>query len=471
MNEAVKEKRRTGLIVALIVVIVLAILTFGYVQVANYYKTHFPRNTYVNGVDVSGMTAENVKKTLDNSVQKYILTIEERDGVTETLTAADVGMTYQDNGEVDALLAEYNPYLWPGDFFGTDEHTIESAVQFDEALAKACIENLSCFNPALVKKPQNARLAFENGSCSIQAEVQGNQLDEDQAAALILDALSSAAPTVSFDEAGCYLAPEITSDDALLQEQLGQVSVYLGAVITFDFEDDRVYTVDGTVIQDWLTVDESGVYDLDNDAVYEWVKTQLAYKTDTFGLTHTFNTSKGTTVTLKGGDYGWCIARQDTTDKLIEAVKNGEVTEMEPEYQYKAKARGINDIGGTYVEVSIQDQHVWCYKDGVLVVEADCVTGRVSRGDDTPSGSVWAIDAKKSPAVLGTLDTMGYSSPVNYWMPFNGNIGLHDADGWRKKYGGDIYKTNGSHGCINLPYSAAKAIYEAVEIGTAVIVY
>ena len=77
----------------------------------------------------------------------------------------------------------------------------------------------------------------------------------------------------------------------------------------------------------------------------------------------------------------------------------------------------------------------------------------------------------KRNAVLGTLDTMGYETPVKYWMPFNGNVGIHDADGWRSKYGGEIYRTNGSHGCINTPEEAAKTIYETVSIGTAVIVY
>ena len=78
------------------------------------------------------------------------------------------------------------------------------------------------------------------------------------------------------------------------------------------------------------------------------------------------------------------------------------------------------------------------------------------RDSGTPKGSVWAIDAKKSPAVLGTSETMGYSSPVTYWMPYCGNVGMHDADGWRHEYGGQIYKTNGSHGCVNMPKAAAR---------------
>ena len=86
---------------------------------------------------------------------------------------------------------------------------------------------------------------------------------------------------------------------------------------------------------------------------------------------------------------------------------------------------------------------MWCYKDGVVVVDTPVVTGNVSKGYDTPSGSVWAIDAKKHDAVL---KGEGYTQPVTYWMPFNGNVGIHDADTWRSEYGGEIYKTSGSHG-------------------------
>ena len=245
---------------------------------------------------------------------------------------------------------------------------------------------------------------------------------------------------------------------------------YLNAKITYDFED-RTIPVEKEDIMNMIAQQEDGTYALDDELVLEFVKTKLAYKTDTFGLTHNFTTHSGKKITLKGGDYGWCINRSETAAELIQYIESAEEKTVEPVYSYSAKSRATNDIGGTYVEISIAAQTLWCYKDGKVIVETPIVTGNPSRGNSTPSGGVWAIDAKKSPATLGTIETMGYSSHVNFWMPFNGNVGLHDADGWRSKYGGEIYKTNGSHGCVNMPYSAAKTIYGTVEIGTAVVVY
>ena len=55
-------------------------------------------------------------------------------------------------------------------------------------------------------------------------------------------------------------------------------------------------------------------------------------------------------------------------------------------------------------------------------------------------------------------------------MPFNGGIGFHDAS-WRNTFGGTIYKKNGSHGCVNMPYAAAKTLFENVYAGMPVICY
>ena len=55
-------------------------------------------------------------------------------------------------------------------------------------------------------------------------------------------------------------------------------------------------------------------------------------------------------------------------------------------------------------------------------------------------------------------------------MPFAYNVGLHDAD-WRSNFGGEIYKSDGSHGCVNLPFDTAENIFKTVELGTPVVAY
>ena len=56
-------------------------------------------------------------------------------------------------------------------------------------------------------------------------------------------------------------------------------------------------------------------------------------------------------------------------------------------------------------------------------------------------------------------------------MPFRANAwGLHDAS-WRSSFGGSIYVYNGSHGCVNLPSSAAAELYEIIDVGCPVLIH
>ena len=118
------------------------------------------------------------------------------------------------------------------------------------------------------------------------------------------------------------------------------------------------------------------------------------------------------------------------------------------------------------MEIDLTNQKVYLYVNGNLVKSSSCVTGNVSKGHTTPPG-IYPMTYKQLDAVLRGP---GYASPVKYWMPFNGGIGLHDAS-WRSSFGGTIYKTNGSHGCVNLPYEMAKTIYENAYAGMPVICY
>ena len=351
---------------------------------------------------------------------------------------------------------------------GDTDLTTGQNLSYDETALKEALENLRAFNPAYEQAPTDACLVKGEDVFTIQKESQGYKLDEDKTVKAIDQAIQTG--TAELDLDGCYEAPSVYSDDAGLQTQLNKVNGYLNAKITYDFED-RTIPVGKEDIMNMIAEQDDHTYILDPDLVLEFVKTKLAYKTDTFGLSRTVTTHSGKKITLKGGDYGWCINRSETAEELIQHIEGAEEKTLEPVYSYSGKSRATNDLGGTYVEISIAAQTLWCYKDGKVIVETPVVTGNPARGNSTPAGGVWAIDAKKSPATLGTMETMGYSSDVTYWMPFNGNVGMHDADGWRSQYGGEIYKTNGSHGCVNMPSAAARTVYATVEIGTAVVVY
>lgn len=133
----------------------------------------------------------------------------------------------------------------------------------------------------------------------------------------------------------------------------------------------------------------------------------------------------------------------------------------------KEKAEIIESMpDDTYIDVDLTNQVLTYYKNGMPAITSEVVTGNTSRHNDTPEG-VYEIYMKQKGRTLRGPD---YETFVNYWMPFTGNYGLHDAT-WRGAFGGSIYRTAGSHGCVNLPKSAASTLYELAPIGTKVYVH
>ncbi len=132
----------------------------------------------------------------------------------------------------------------------------------------------------------------------------------------------------------------------------------------------------------------------------------------------------------------------------------------------KSSASAKTSSGGTYIEISIDQQHMWYFENGELILDTDVVTGNADGECDTPTGR-FSVDSR---ATDTTLTGPGYSSFVNYWMGFYGGCGIHDAS-WRSSFGGSIYQGNGSHGCVNTPYEKVKLLYERTDYGTPVIIY
>ena len=463
---AKKKKKNAKKLVLGVLIAYVAIMALGYMGVSYYFSSHFLKGTTISGMDCSNKTADQVKKKIQKQLGQYKLRITEIDGKTETIQGSAIDLTYVDDGKIDELLSSQDRWKWITAFSAKKTYELAVTTTYDEKKLTGVLDDMSCFQQENIVAPEDAYLEEQDGEYVIVPEVEGNTMDRTKVESAVKDAIENGKTEINLEELGCYEKPSVLQDDAGLIAERDAKNQLLKVDITYDFGD-RSETVDGSVVKDWLIQDSDGNWTVDESKAAAYVQ-QLAYKYDTFGLTHEFTTHAGNKITLKGGDYGWVIKKSETTAALVEYIKEGKNGTVEPVYLYEGKSRDTNDIGGTYVEISIQDQEMWCYKDGVVVVDTPVVTGNVSKGYDTPAGGVWAIDAKKHDAVL---KGEGYTQPVTYWMPFNGNVGIHDADTWRSQYGGEIYKTSGSHGCVNTPTANAEKIFHTVEIGTPVIVY
>lgn len=256
------------------------------------------------------------------------------------------------------------------------------------------------------------------------------------------------------------------SEERMMREMLDRISRYCSTRIEYQFGA-QTELLDGERIVEWICYDPvtSTIY-LDREQIAGYLA-ELAEKYDTYQKPRKFQSSEGDWVTVTGGNYGWLLDQEKEAKILEHLIRSGADRKRIPKFACTAAGWENSDLGDTYVEVDLTKQHLWMYVDGKETVSADCVTGTYTDGSrKTPSGT-YTIYYKTSPAVLKGPD---WNSPVSYWMPFNGGIGLHDAV-WRSRFGDDIYLYSGSHGCINLPLWAAETVYAYAYSGMPVICY
>lgn len=462
-QEKLKERRRRkmrrvfeclGGIVAII-----------YIAVAVYFNFHFYGDTVIYGIDCGRKNAEEVKQEVADRLDDYVLEIQEREGKTETVAATQIGLEYVDNGSVDRMLKAQRSYIWPIMILMDRAKGDSVAFSYDQEKAAGTINALDCMDSVRAVAPRDAYIGTTDDGFEVVQEVMGTTLDREKTVDAILNALDKGAVSVSLEDEDCYINPTVYQDNEQLQSDAAGMSELAKAKITYEFGTQQE-VVDVSVIKDWIVKLSDGTFVIDDVCVTDYVE-NLAAKYDTFGLPVDFYTSLGTTVTLSGGDYGWCIDQGETIVQLMNALQDGYQGTLEPIYLYEAMSHENGGIGYTYVEICISQQRMWCYENGNVVVDTPVVTGNPNKGNATPSGGVWAIDAKKRDAIL---TGEGYTAPVDYWMPFNGDVGIHDLKE-RAAFGGTIYLSNGSHGCVNTPYDQVQIIYNTVSIGTPVIVY
>ncbi|WP_291645193.1 L,D-transpeptidase family protein [Clostridium sp.] len=456
-------KKRKKIVLGIIISI--CTLLFVYFGVAIYFMNHFYFGSAINSISVSGKIVQDVNEQMASEIQKYQLNIKGRGGINEQITGEEIGLKYNVNGDFKEFKDKQNPYKWISAVFNTKDSKMLAGIEYDKDLLKEQVDKLSYFDSSKIIEPENASYKYKDNGYVIVDEVIGSKGNKEVLYNYAIDAVSTGETTIDLESINYYIKPEYTSKSPKVVATRDMLNKYVSSKVTYTFGDEKEI-LDGSIINKWVTVDENNEITFNEKQVEIYIDL-LASKYNTVADTRNFVSSSGKVLNIGGGTYGWAINKVKEIQYLNSIIKEGESIEKEPAYYQTALAHGKDDIGNTYVEIDLTGQHLWFYKNGELITQGDVVTGNNgSEKTRTPVG-IYKINYKEKNATLTGED---YAAPVNYWMPFNKGIGIHDAS-WRDKFGGDLYKTGGSHGCINSPYDVAKKIFDNIETGTPVICY
>ena len=463
------------------------------------YKT-FPEKYKLASVDVGGMTADEAKKAIKTAVGKYKISVK-LDDASFDMTAKDLGLKYNDKADLQELINAANKDKKPEKqvkLFKMDKSDeLETALVDSYITAKTQSQSDATAqsdtdaeaNDDEQKKaeadtqtfdirsivPYRATIAYnaETGQFEGVDGVSGDAPVYDNAATNLTSAVKELKDKVELTSATGYVDGEKAADSEQVKKALKGANAYLDVTVTCNFTpatgEAATETVGKDQIAQWLIVGNDGLsvsLDGENMATY---CTELAKKHDVSKKkTGQFKTTGGSVINVPVTSSGQTVDGNKLYEAIAEAINNKKSATVEAVYS-EAKEEETGEYvtyGGNYCEVDLTNQMVYVYKNGELVVSSQCVTGCISKGHGTPTGVYSIFSRDKDRYLRGD----GYKSWVNFFIPFNGGIGFHDAS-WRSSFGGNIYLYSGSHGCINMPYSAAKKLYENVTLDEKVIVY
>lgn len=453
----------------------LAVIALIYLGIGAYFSCHFLFHTKINGYDVSGMTIEQTEEILKKDVERYVLHLKEIDGSTETIEGGDVGIAFESAEELKRIMKGQKNFLWPGSLFDSCSEEVEIEVSYDSDKLNGKISSLKAVTgeqtPAVSAYPK-----FDGKQYVIEPEQYGTAVQQDRLSEKIEEAFTKLDDTLDLEKERCYAAPPYTSESEEVREACRIMNQYCSAKIVYPM--DEQVAVDASVISEWLSVNDKMQPVISEEGIRTWLE-RFGDKYDTTGITRTFTTPAGKNATVSGGTYGWSINEDAEFDIILDAVKNGETLEKEPEYYIggTAAAHAMPDWGSTYVDVDLSEQHMWYVLEGSVALETDVVTGQPIPERITPEGTYSILEKGRNQVLVGSVNPAtgepSYRTPVSYWMRVTwSGIGLHDAT-WQSAFGGSLNQTPGigSHGCINMPLDKAAALYDMLEVGTPVVIH
>lgn len=482
-----KKKKSHSKAIAYWISFLLIVMILGGIYYAGYKycETHFMPGSTINGFDCGGLTEEEAEKRFADAASKYTLDIHFRGGTTEVLTAQDIGFAYKPDGSIGAMIHRQDQQLWPRYFFEDYAYTMEVAGSYDPNLLASAILALPELQKENMQAPTDAYIMFmdgnetTDGTFEIVPDDPGSTIDPVQLAAGAGDAAARYEQEIDAEQiAGAYKEAKLKADDAGLVARCKDLNDIVGASITYVLPDKTELKLNSDVMKDWLVRDKKGMLVKDDEVWDEqlWKYMELlAYNCNTIGTDREFNSTTRGPITVTGGDYGYMVNQIAEHDLLVEDLAAGKKETRKPSYYISPyNDETENDgIGRSYLEVDLEEQHMWCYIDGKLVMESDCVTGDPTTDHETPTGVFGIMFMKKDATLRGIQQKNGkyeYETKVKYWMPFYADCGFHDA-WWRTAFGEEIYKGDGSHGCVNLPSEAAEELFSYCDTKMPVVIY
>ncbi len=429
----------------------------------------------VAGMEIGSMTRQEAKAVLERPVANHTLNV----AVGSTaykIRAGDIGASYNIDATLDhALAVGRNQVFVPLQFLAArNSQELAYTLKLNPKVETAFIDKMVGASGLV---PVDASIVVKEGEPVVQPDVDGRALGGQAAANAIKKGLASFSITTLKLEPSVQHARIRVPD---VEPAIAQTKQLLAIPVTISYEN-KVFNPTPAQKSGWITYQKSPqseapglIPTLSKDGIKSYLQS-LALQINVNPVNRKINVQNGNSQETQVGQDGLQLDQDALAAVIAAAVEAKQpVVAAAPTKKVPFQTeynRSISLDYGKYIEINLSSQRLWVYENHQVIHEAPLTSGASAAGYATVTG-LFSIQAKQTNRNLnGYAIGYDYNVFVKYWMPFHGNYGMHDAS-WRGGvFGGQDYKYNGSHGCVNLPEATAAFIYGWGDVGTPVWVH
>jgi len=444
-------KKALKIVIAILAGTVAAIYAGGCVF---FYSHQYP-NTTVDHTEAGRLTAEEAVDLAEQDMAARDITIKSKDK-TYAVSGSDI-LSLSDRDAAVKSISSRNYPAWPWEIFRDHELTTGGTLTCDRETLKKNLEPQGIFADSAT--PVNAEISeFQTGTgYAIIPDSNGYRVNEDDALTYIALKIEEGLSEIDITDR-CQVKADVTKDNEKIVRDCAALNKLIHYNLLISFRGNSV-ALNGDTLHNWIVPGTDGSPVLDtamvasySDAVQDIFSGNFASEQNITGFRYIVDAGQLSDILTKK----LTDAPDATSSDAIEIP----VLEADPSFDLQY---GLN-----YIDVDIANQKVTLFRDAKIAMQSSCVTGLPTKDRRTHTG-VFKINYKQRNRIL-TGQNDEYHSFVSYWMPFDEGRGLHDAT-WRGKFGGNIYRYGGSHGCVNLPSDFARNLYAQVYTGETVVVH
>ena len=465
--------------IALIVIAVLFSVMAGDLALKTYFEGRVYPGVSVAAIDLSGRERATAAAILRAKAEDFNLSLAVGNKVFKT-DSRTLGVKYDISASVEEAYQAGRGHLFAiQDLLAANSSRPSSfAYLMDQTKLNNFIDHVT---ESVGVAPIDAGIEINQGNITVSDPRPGVALDGQLVARALSSALGEAVPTTLKIKPKVIQAALQPPD---LQPAIASARKLMALSVTLNYQG-KQFIPDAAEIGSWLDFNKQSLAgNLDQtqesiEVVVDPAKLKgyiqaIANSIDIAPVTKKVNVQNGVSSVTQEGQDGVAVNQDALVSSITIAMTGGQNLVMDvPTAPVPFKTQYNQTISldyGRYVEINLTTQTLFVYQDHQLIYTSPVASGASYYGFATPTGLFSIYYKSTNTHLRGYQYGWDYDVVVQYWMPFNGGVGMHDSS-WRSDYGQADYIYNGSHGCVNLPFATAQWLYGWADIGTPVWVH